>query len=702
MFVVNDDLSIYATRGDIVCLNVSALDDSTGNPYEFQPGDIVRMKIFVKKDAENVVMSKDFPVVAKTEAVGVFLSENDTKIGDVISKPTDYWYEIELNPYTNPQTIVGYDEDGAKIFKLFPEGKDLQDDPVEPEDIPIVDKDLDLTSSRPVENRAIARAVTLLKNDIETVDARLTGEIKENKNNHKTLAGEVSLERLRIDNLVAAGTVDGAEVLDARIDHMGRLWGTAGDAVRGMTSDLDKMFDVYTSPNLLNIETLSTDKGMSQTGREWELVGLALTDYIQVSAGQVVVYQRCLPDGVPFISPIRWVCAFDADKNVLSDAGKGDDGTSVTSYTVPDGVSFVRVTLGAYSDELNAGNAMIHIGKDVIPYEKHGTTRTVKIVPQSRRVALPYMMYAFVGHPVDVYFRNVLDYNLENVYVRAFGMLGKQFADRWEYTPTTAGVFANAIQVYNHDYEELNNFDTRLVVKSASEKDNVSVLVIGDSTVDAGVETQKMLELARADEGYNLTMLGTRGTELNKHEGRSGWNAERYVSEAESSVGVKNAFYNPATNSFDFGYYMNSQGYSHVDCVFLQIGINDVFGARTDKEVETAINAYIENMAIIVNSIKAYSADTKVVLNLIIPGESNQDKFGNAYGVSQTAWKYKKNTHEANLALIDRFNGVANVYISPFNAAVDTANNMSGDVHPNANGYNQLGEQMYSYMRAIT
>lgn len=181
MFVVNDDLSIYATRGDIVCLNVSAMDDSTGTQYEFQAGDIVRMKIFGKKDAESIYLSKDFPVVAKTYAVGIMLTEEDTKIGDVISKPMDYWYEIELNPYTNPQTIVGYDEDGAKVFKLFPEGKDIPDEPVEPEVVALVDKDLDLTSSRPVENRAIARAVTLLKNDLETVDKRLTGKIKENK-----------------------------------------------------------------------------------------------------------------------------------------------------------------------------------------------------------------------------------------------------------------------------------------------------------------------------------------------------------------------------------------------------------------------------------------------------------------------------------------------------------------------------------------
>ena len=56
---------------------MSATDDSTGGDYEFQPGDIVRMKIFGKKDAESIYLSKDFPVVAKTYAVGVMLTEQE-------------------------------------------------------------------------------------------------------------------------------------------------------------------------------------------------------------------------------------------------------------------------------------------------------------------------------------------------------------------------------------------------------------------------------------------------------------------------------------------------------------------------------------------------------------------------------------------------------------------------------------------------
>ena len=161
MFIVNDDLSIYANRGDIVFFSVSA--DDHGILYKFQPGDIVRMAIYGKKDAETCVMQKDFPVEEVTESVFIFLEEEDTKIGDSISKPKDYWYEVVLNPDTMPQTIIGYDEDGAKVFRLFPESEEIDDNyNPKPEDFPVVDSELDMTSPRPVSNRAIARAVTTI------------------------------------------------------------------------------------------------------------------------------------------------------------------------------------------------------------------------------------------------------------------------------------------------------------------------------------------------------------------------------------------------------------------------------------------------------------------------------------------------------------------------------------------------------------
>lgn len=170
MFVVNDDLSIYATRGDTVFFNVTAHDH--GYPYKFQPGDIVRMAIYGKKEATNCVMQKDFPVEEVTESVFIYLEEEDTKIGESISKHKDYWYEVVLNPDTIPQTLVGYDEDGAKIFRLFPESEELGEEvKPEPEDIPVVDAELDMTSHRPIENQAVARAVATILDVVERTNA---------------------------------------------------------------------------------------------------------------------------------------------------------------------------------------------------------------------------------------------------------------------------------------------------------------------------------------------------------------------------------------------------------------------------------------------------------------------------------------------------------------------------------------------------
>ena len=120
MFVIDEDLTIHITRGDAALFSVSATIGEAN--YEFKPDDVVRLKVFAKKGCEDVVLQKDAVVTESAATVRIALDSEDTKIGDVISKPVDYWYEVELNPDTNPQTIIGYDENGAKVFKLYPEG----------------------------------------------------------------------------------------------------------------------------------------------------------------------------------------------------------------------------------------------------------------------------------------------------------------------------------------------------------------------------------------------------------------------------------------------------------------------------------------------------------------------------------------------------------------------------------------------------
>lgn len=168
MFAIDGD-TINVTRGDIAYFSVKAKEDN--GYHTFKAGDIIRIKVFGKKDCENVVLQKDFPVTTNTDTVEIFLDKVDTKIGDAISKPVNYWYEIELNPENNPQTIIAYNEDGAKVFTLYPEGEDTEAEEPEitPEDVPVIDGELNLLSVRPVTNKAIAREILAIKEDIADI-----------------------------------------------------------------------------------------------------------------------------------------------------------------------------------------------------------------------------------------------------------------------------------------------------------------------------------------------------------------------------------------------------------------------------------------------------------------------------------------------------------------------------------------------------
>lgn len=119
MFVVNDDLTIECTRGDAGAFSVGAT--LAGEPFTFRVGDILRLTVCAKKNYSAVMLQKDVEVTEETALVEFELDSEDTKFGDVISKPTEFWYTIELNPDGYCQTIIGHNQDGASVFMLYPE-----------------------------------------------------------------------------------------------------------------------------------------------------------------------------------------------------------------------------------------------------------------------------------------------------------------------------------------------------------------------------------------------------------------------------------------------------------------------------------------------------------------------------------------------------------------------------------------------------
>jgi hypothetical protein len=166
MFEIEKDNTIHVNRGDVLYFGVLGQDADTKEPLIFQPGDIVRIKVYGKNKASNVVLEKDFAVESPIDEVFIYLDGEDTNIGGIINEPKEYSYEVVRNPGVNKQTLIGHFDEGAVSFFLYPEGADIPKKETEPEDVPVVDKELDMLSERPIANRAVAAAVTALMDEI--------------------------------------------------------------------------------------------------------------------------------------------------------------------------------------------------------------------------------------------------------------------------------------------------------------------------------------------------------------------------------------------------------------------------------------------------------------------------------------------------------------------------------------------------------
>ena len=119
---VIDGTTIKINRGDVLPLRLT-IPISEEENYTFQEGDIIVFGVYgAKKMSQPALLLKEVTVQEESKHVDIVCTSEEMKIGELIDKPVDYWYEIELN---GQQTVIGYDDNGAKILRLFPEGSEV-------------------------------------------------------------------------------------------------------------------------------------------------------------------------------------------------------------------------------------------------------------------------------------------------------------------------------------------------------------------------------------------------------------------------------------------------------------------------------------------------------------------------------------------------------------------------------------------------
>lgn len=113
MLKIESDKTISLNRGDRGTIVVTGNDGE----YEFKAGDVILLRIFEKKGYDKkTLLEKSVKLTETTTEVNISLIEDDTLFCLETNKAITYWYSISLNE----DVIIGYDEDGAKQFIIYP------------------------------------------------------------------------------------------------------------------------------------------------------------------------------------------------------------------------------------------------------------------------------------------------------------------------------------------------------------------------------------------------------------------------------------------------------------------------------------------------------------------------------------------------------------------------------------------------------
>lgn len=108
------DKTIYVNRGDQMTIHIVNRTD------DFHNGDFLIFSICKAGDLGTVILTKRVDFTYDIGYADITLTSEDTRsLCDFFkSGQKNFWYELELN---NNMTLIGYDNDGPKLFIVYPE-----------------------------------------------------------------------------------------------------------------------------------------------------------------------------------------------------------------------------------------------------------------------------------------------------------------------------------------------------------------------------------------------------------------------------------------------------------------------------------------------------------------------------------------------------------------------------------------------------
>ena len=369
-----------------------------------------------------------------------------------------------------------------------------------------------------------------------------------------------------------------------------------------------------------------------------------------------------------------------------------------------------------------------------------------QVVKEDVKLLLPEKIYAVPGVETNVYFENIVRViNPDNYIFEARCNRGRWDEKRWSFTPTDkdTGSFTLTINVIGNQGLLASKKVTVVVSpRNAGAGKNLSVLVIGDSLTNATVYPTQIHSHFKKPGNPKLKMIGSHagsGRVVKKdgvaHEGYGGWAwstfSTKWMDDAKFAkltkrrdiVYARSPFLAKKDGKVVFdlqGYFKRLNDGKAPDIITFQLGVNDVFSAN-DANVDKVIDNILKNMDKLLSEMRKAAPNAVFGVGLPTAGCFTQDGFGKNYAARHSRWQYKKNQHRLVERMMQKFakNNPYNVQIVPVYLNLDCENNfpiaqefinagnkrkmarLNNGVHPSADGYRQIGDTFYCWMKSV-
>ena len=363
--------------------------------------------------------------------------------------------------------------------------------------------------------------------------------------------------------------------------------------------------------------------------------------------------------------------------------------------------------------------------------------------PGTIRLLLPPRIYAVPGIEMNVYFDNVcLVVNPANYVFDVTCAKGLQQTERWTVVPTTndIGEFPFVLEVRDEANKIIARAKSTLQISpmDSGAGKHLTVLTIGASETRAAVYPAHLLELCKAEGNPQITLVGHVPDEKKpdvRIEGYGGWSAERFMTffkaEKRPEGQVDWQVWNASSSPFlyadgpgkfkaDFARYCREfNGGEGPDFVTITFSGNDTF-ICTDENIDKTIDTMFKYYDEIIAMIHQVRKDTKIGAVLMYPPAAGQDAFGASYQCGQKQWQCKRNLHRVFERMIEKYGKreAEFIYLVPVKINLDCVHNfptqkatwnsrttvegfrLNNGIHPVAEGYRQIGDTIYCWLKA--